>query len=171
MSNINIDDFLSSARKQFEYYKSLGDRSLAQVSDDASLFWSPNENSNSIAVIVQHQHGNMLSRWTDFLISDGEKNWRQRDQEFELYISDLSQLLLLWEEAWHCLFKALDQLDHQNFGEIIYIRNEAHSILGPIERQLCHYSYHIGQIVYLSKIVEHNWQSLTIAKGESIKFN
>lgn len=144
------NDYLISIKKLFLYYKKLGENAFNQISDEM-LFYADNENSNSIAVIVQHLSGNMLSRWTDFLISDGEKTWRNRDTEFEIQINDRTQLKKTWENGWQCLFNTIDPLTARDLNKIIYIRNEGHSVLEAINRQLAHYSYHIGQIVYVSK--------------------
>lgn len=166
-----VDNYLDSVKKQFEYYQSLGERTFAQVSDD-DLFWQENEDSNSIAVIVNHIHGNMLSRWTDFLSADGEKDWRQRDQEFEAIIKDREELLRKWKEGWSCLFTALSSVNEENFDQKIFIRNQAHTIVEAVNRQLAHYAYHIGQIVYIGKLRKYDaWNSLSIARGQSKQFN
>ncbi|RFS16505.1 DUF1572 domain-containing protein [Emticicia sp. C21] len=163
--------YLTSTRKQFEYYKMLGEKTFAQLSDE-QLFWQYNEESNSIAIIVKHLWGNMLSRWTDFLTSDGEKEWRQRDAEFENDIASRKELLIKWNEGWACLFKALDSLTIEDLSKEIYIRNEGHSVVEAINRQLAHYPYHIGQIVFIGKMVcDTNWTSLSIPKGNSQTFN
>lgn len=164
-------EFLNSAKKQFEYYKSVGEKTFDQL-DDKDLFWQCNESSNSIAIIVNHLWGNMKSRWTDFLTSDGEKEWRNRDVEFESVIKTKSELLDKWEDGWKCLFNALASVNEENFETKIYIRNQEHSILEAVNRQLAHYSYHVGQIAYIGKMVQGNeWVSLTIPKGESKVFN
>jgi len=166
-----IQNYLESSRKQFEYYKILGEKTFEQLSD-VQLFWSPNSESNSIATIVKHLWGNMLSRWTDFLTTDGEKEWRKRDEEFENDIHSRVELLDKWNEGWACLFNALEQINEHNIDSIIYIRNEGHSITDAINRQLAHYPYHIGQIVYIGKILQsENWKSLSIPKGNSNQFN
>lgn len=161
---------LQSIIKQFEYYKSLGEKTFAQV-DDNDLFFAHNENSNSIAVTVNHISGNMLSRWTDFLTSDGEKEWRNRDQEFESVIKTRDELLQKWNEGWTCLFEALGSVNEENFDTTVYIRNQAHTIMDAALRQLAHYAYHIGQIVYVGRILAKDWNSLSIPKGESKEFN
>ncbi len=165
------DGFLTSSQKQFEYYKMLGEKTFDQLSDE-QLFYQPNENSNSIAIIVNHIAGNMLSRWTDFLTADGEKEWRHRDQEFEDSIHSRTEMMDKWEEGWTTLFSALDSVNGHNFDSIIYIRNMGHSITEAINRQLAHYPYHIGQIVYLGKLLmDEKWASLSIPKGNSIAYN
>lgn len=158
--------------KLFKYYKQLGDKSIAQIKDNAALFWTPGTESNSIAVIVQHLSGNMLSRWTDFLNSDGEKEWRDRDQEFELYIETRTELIEYWEKGWTCLFRALDSVTQENKDELVYIRKKGHTIEEAVQRQLAHYAYHIGQIVYLARMITGSeWSSLSIAKGASAEYN
>ena len=166
-----MTDYLTSTRKQFEYYKMLGEKTFAQVSDE-QLFWQYNDESNSIAMIVKHLWGNILSRWTDFLTTDGEKEWRQRDAEFENDIATREELLNKWNEGWNCLFNALDNLTPDDLAKEIYIRNEGHSVVESINRQLSHYPYHIGQIVFIGKMVcDANWASLSIPRGNSKAFN
>lgn len=163
--------FLSSTRKQFEYYKMLGERTFDQLQED-DFFWQYNEESNSIAIIVKHLWGNMLSRWTDFLTSDGEKEWRNREEEFEADIKSKEELMAKWKEGWTCLFTALDSINEENFEQKIYIRNQAHTIVEAVNRQLAHYSYHLGQIVYLGRMIKGSeWKSLSIPKGKSKEFN
>ena len=118
-----MESYLESIKKQFSYYQSLGEKTFNQVSDE-SLFWQPNEESNSIAMIVKHLHGNMLSRWTDFLNADGEKEWRQRDQEFDNDIKDREELIQKWNEGWRCLFDAINPLRADQLEDIIYIRTD-----------------------------------------------
>ncbi|MEZ4721760.1 MAG: DUF1572 family protein [Flavobacteriales bacterium] len=164
-------EYLESVRKQFEYYQLLGDRTFSQVSDN-QLFLQVNEESNSIAIIVNHLWGNMMSRWTDFLTADGEKEWRKRDLEFEDVIKTREEMLAKWNEGWNCLFSALDSITQENFGSIIFIRNQGHSVVEAINRQLAHYSYHVGQITFLGKLhAGNNWQSLSIPKGGSASYN
>lgn len=165
------NSFITATRKQFEYYKMLGEKSFAQLTDE-QLFVKPNEESNSVAIIVTHLWGNMLSRWTDFLTSDGEKDWRNREAEFEIQSMDRKALLNLWEEGWQCLFRALDSLTPADLGKIIYIRNQGHTVTEAILRQLAHYPYHVGQIVFLAKwFTDTQWQSLSIPKGQSAQYN
>ena len=166
-----IENYLDSIKRQFEYYKTLGERTFDQL-DEESLFISPEEHSNSVAVIVNHISGNMKSRWTDFLNSDGEKEWRKRDEEFEDIIQTKTELLQRWNEGWTCLFTALNSINPGNFNTIIYIRNQGHTITEAINRQLAHYAYHIGQIVYMGKwLISENWKSLSIPKGNSVAYN
>ena len=163
--------FLISTRKLFEYYKSLGDKSIAQVTDE-EINWRPNEASNSIAHIVHHLSGNMLSRFTDFLHSDGEKPWRDREAEFEKGYVNKAEMLSAWEKGWDVLFKTIDDLRTGDLEKVVYIRNEGHTVLDALQRQLAHYPHHVGQIVYLAKMLRHeNWESLSIPKGGTQAFN
>lgn len=165
------NNYLTSVKKQFEYYKMLGDKTFSQLNDE-QLIWQHNPESNSIAIIVNHLRGNMLSRWTNFLTEDGEKTWRNREQEFEQVIESKTQLLQAWEKGWTCLFEALASVNENNFDQLIYIRNQGHSIVEAINRQLAHYSYHIGQIVYLGRLLQGSeWKSLSIPRGESTQYN
>ena len=155
----------------FRQYKTLADKAMEQITDE-EFFRLPDRESNSIAIIVKHVNGNLLSRWTDFLTSDGEKEWRDRDSEFELDKIDRNQLLQTWEKAWRCLFGTLEMLTEGDLGKIINIRNEPHSVLEAINRSLAHISYHVGQIVFLAKMFKsEQWQNLTIAKRKSREFN
>lgn len=164
-------EYIQSIKKQFEYFKLLGERTFVQL-DEKDFFWQYNIESNSIGIIVNHLWGNMLSRWTNFLTSDGEKEWRNRDLEFESVIKTKEELLSKWNEGWQCLFDALDSINEDNFDTKIYIRNQQHSIMDAFNRQFGHYSYHVGQIVYLGRMIKGNdWKALTIAKGKSDEFN
>jgi hypothetical protein len=165
------NNYLESAIKQFEYYKMLGDKTISQLPEE-KIFWQYNEESNSVATIVKHLHGNMLSRWTNFLSSDGEKEWRKRDEEFENIIEDGKQIINLWNEGWTCLFESLKSLTASDLDKIIYIRNQGHTVIEAINRQLAHYPYHVGQIVFIGKmILNENWQSLSIPRNQSAKYN
>lgn len=164
-------NYLESIQKQFQYYKSLGDKTFEQL-QEKDLFWQYNEASNSIAIIVKHLWGNMLSRWTDFLTTDGEKTWRDREAEFEADILDRDEMIAKWEAGWSCLFNALDTINNQNFDKPVYIRNQGHTIVEAINRQLSHYAYHVGQIVFIGRMIQdEQWKSLSIPKGESEKYN
>lgn len=157
--------------KRFGYYKMLGDQSFEQLSEE-EIFWQFNEESNSIAVVVKHIAGNMLSRWTNFLKEDGEKTWRNRDEEFLNTFKTKAEVLEYWEQGWKCLFHAMDQITEENLYATIYIRNEAHSVIDAVFRQLAHYPYHIGQIVYIAKMIKSNdWKTLSIARNKSGDFN
>jgi len=165
------NNYLESIRKQFDYYKMLGDKTIARLTEE-EIHWQYNEESNSIAIIVKHLWGNMMSRWTNFLTSDGEKKWRFRDKEFEPTIKNKKELLDKWEEGWDCLYKALDSVDEDNFDSVIYIRNMGHTIVEAFNRQLAHYSYHIGQMVFLGRMIQgEKWESLSIPKGKSTVYN
>ena len=164
-------NYLQSVGYEFRRYKKLGDKTFAQLSDD-ELIWRYSQEDNSIAQIVKHLAGNMLSRWTNFLDEDGEKEWRNRDQEFTDPPSSKEALLDVWEKGWNCLFNALDSIDESNFDSKVKIRTEPHSIVEAINRQLAHYASHVGQIVFLGKMLKgKNWVSLSIPKGESAAFN
>jgi hypothetical protein len=164
-------DFLTNTKTRFVYYKSLAEKAMLQISDE-HFFVQANEQSNSIANIVKHLTGNILSRWTDFLHTDGEKPWRNRDTEFENPIEDRPSMMIKWEEAWVCLFETLDALTAADLQKQILIRNEAHTVMDAILRQLAHYPYHVGQIVFLAKMLcEHPWISLSIPKGASEEYN
>ena len=166
-----MSSYLDSVKKQFGYYKTLGEKTFEQVPGE-KLFWQINEESNSIAMIVKHLNGNMLSRWTDFLTTDGEKEWRKRDQEFDNDINSKTELLVKWNEGWSCLFDALNSLTENDLEKNIYIRNMGHSVTEAINRQLAHYSYHIGQIVFIGKVIKNEeWNSLSIPKGKSQEYN
>lgn len=166
-----INHYIQSTIKQFQYYKSLGEKTFDQLEDE-ELFWQHNEQSNSIAIIVNHLVGNMLSRWTDFFTSDGEKSWRNRDLEFEPVINTRKELLDQWEKGWNCLFQALGNVNEKNFQQEVLIRNQKHSVVEAVNRQMMHYAYHIGQIVYVGRMIKGaNWQSLSIPKGDSNEFN
>lgn len=157
--------------KQFQYYKSLGDKTIEQL-EEAALFYQFNEDSNSIAIIIKHLHGNMVSRWTEFLTSDGEKEWRNRDGEFEIGVDTRDELMAMWESGWQCLFKALNGLTEADLQKIVYIRNQGHTVEEAIHRQLAHYPYHVGQLVYIGKMLcRKEWQSLSIPKNNSKGFN
>jgi hypothetical protein len=163
-------NYLDSAIKQFEYYKMLGDKTFAQIQDD-KLFWQFNEDSNSIATIVKHLTGNMLSRWTDFLTTDGEKEWRNRDAEFDNDITTKQDMLDKWEQGWKVFLDTLNSLKEEDLEKIVYIRNQGHTVLEAINRQLAHYPYHIGQIVFIGKMAAGQWNSLSIPKGNSQAYN
>jgi uncharacterized damage-inducible protein DinB len=166
-----LNSYLSSTIKQFEYYKSLGDKTIGQLSFE-DLQNEVAKDSNSIAIIVKHLVGNMLSRWTNFLSEDGEKEWRQRDEEFEDTFTSKEELLNTWQQGSNCLFNTLKLLSKNDLERIIYIRNQGHTVTEAINRQMMHYSYHIGQIVFLGKLIKgKDWQSLSIPKGGSKVYN
>ena len=163
--------FLESAKKQFLYYKMLGEKAINQLEDE-QLFISLNEETNSIAQIVKHLSGNMLSRWTDFLTLDGEKEWRDRDGEFVDTYQSKEELLENWNIGWDCLFNAINPLQPEQLSDIIYIRNEGHSVVEAINGQLAHYAYHVGQIVFYAKLLKKTeWESLSIPRNKSGDYN
>lgn len=163
--------YLEDVLPLFRYYKSLGDRAIAQVSDE-NLYRLPDEDSNSIAIIMKHVAGNSRSRWTDFLTSDGEKPNRDRDTEFVDPPSTRAALLQMWEAGWDCMFAALAGLKDSDLTRSVTIRGEKHSVLQAINRQVAHYAYHCGQIVLLAKHFQHReWKSLSVPKGGSAEFN
>ena len=165
------NQYLESAKKQFLYYKTLGEKAMEQLEPE-QLFVTVNEDANSIATIVKHLSGNMLSRWTDFLTTDGEKEWRNRDAEFQNDLKSKEEVLALWNKGWECLFTALSGLQPEQLLQIIYIRNEGHSVIEAINRQLAHYPYHVGQIVFYAKQLKNsNWESLSIPRNKSNSYN
>ena len=167
---INIQ-YLDSVKKQLLYYKTLGEKAINQLEPE-QLFVSINNDTNSIAVIVKHVSGNMLSRWTDFLSSDGEKEWRNRDDEFVNDFESKEAIMVAWNKGWECFFDALNSLKSEQLSSIIYIRNEGHTVLEAINRQLAHYPYHIGQIVFYAKqLKKEDWKSLSIPKNMSDNYN
>ncbi len=162
---------LENLIKLLEYYKSLGEKTFAQL-DDEEIHLEPADDANSIAIIVKHLWGNMTSRWTNFLTEDGEKEWRDRDTEFESTIKSRQEFDEKWEEGWSTFLGTLKSLKEEDLSRIVYIRNEGHTVLDAIHRQLAHYASHIGQIIYLGKIIKGSaWQSLSIPKGQSAAYN
>ena len=165
------EHYLIDIKKLFGYYKTLGEGAMKQV-PDKELFWQYEQNSNSIAIIVKHISGNMLSRWTDFLDSDGEKDWRERDSEFENTLESREELMDIWDKGWNCLFDTLNNLKPNDMQRTIYIRNTGHSVSEALNRQLAHYAAHVGQIIFIAKMISKgNWETLSIAKGASNDFN
>ena len=165
-------EYLQTVIRRVKYYKDLGDKTFEQLNSDADFHYQPNEESNSIAVIIQHITGNMLSRWTNFLTEDGEKEWRQRDDEFAIHSYTREQLLEIWEKGWKCFLDALQSLNEEDLLKTIYIRQEKLSAIDAINRQLAHYPYHIGQIVYIGRMIkDHSWKNLSIPKGQSKQYN
>lgn len=163
--------FLQSAIKQFADYKLLADRTFAQL-EEQDFYFTPDSANNSLAVNITHLHGNMLSRWTNFLTEDGEKEWRKRDEEFESTTLSKNELLQLWEDGWTVLFNTLGALLPEELDHTVYIRTKPLKVIEAIHRQLTHYAYHVGQIVFIGKHIKgENWQSLSINKGESKIYN
>jgi len=163
--------YIEDALSLFRFSKSLAERAMAQVTDEQLLLTLDAE-ANSIAIIVKHMAGNMRSRWTDFLTSDGEKPDRDRDTEFVDPPAMRAELLRLWEDGWNRLFAAIDPLTEADLSRTITIRGEAHSVLQAINRQLGHVAYHVGQIVLLAKHFAYDhWQSLSVPRNQSAEFN
>ncbi|MDC6367037.1 MULTISPECIES: DUF1572 family protein [Flavobacteriaceae] len=165
------ENYLSNVKFEFHRYKTMGDKTFAQLSEE-DIYWKYQETDNSIAIIVKHMVGNMLSRWTNFLTEDGEKSWRNRENEFLGPFASKTEMLSAWEKGWTCLFNALENVKSSNFETKIKIRNEEHTIIEAVNRQLAHYSSHVGQIVLLGKMIKGSgWKSLSIPKGGSEAFN
>ncbi|WP_299104764.1 DUF1572 family protein [uncultured Tenacibaculum sp.] len=165
------NSYLNSVKKQIRYYKSLGDKTFDQLTQE-QLFHQVNEESNSIAIVTKHIAGNMLSRWTNFFIEDGEKDWRNRDEEFINTFHSKEEMLAYWEKGWSVFLNTIESLKNEDLERIIYIRNQGHTVVEAINRQICHYPYHIGQIVFLGKILKNeSWKSLSIPKNASKAYN
>lgn len=163
--------FLEESIQAFRSMKKLADRAMAQL-DDSRFYIMPDPLSNSIEIMIGHMYGNMISRWTDFLTSDGEKATRDRDGEFEAKGLPRAELLALWEEGWAVLFSALEALQPEDLLRTVTIRGEPHTVIGAVQRQVSHYAYHVGQIVYLAKhLAGDRFQTLSIARGQSKSFN
>lgn len=162
---------LHTVKRIFEQYKLLAEKAIAQM-DDEDLKWKANEDSNSVVNIMKHMWGNMLSRWTDFLTTDGEKTWRKRDEEFEDENMTTADQMQRWEEGWRCVFAAIGELTEADLVKTVYIRNEPHTVSDAIMRQIAHYAYHVGQIVYIAKERSRKeWNSLSIPRNKSAAFN
>lgn len=165
------DGFLTDIVKRFTSYKDLGEKAFAQL-DEQDFFYQPSPASNSIAVIVQHLHGNMVSRFTNFLTEDGEKSWRKRDEEFEKVTTTRAEVLGIWHEGWERVFGTIHALQPEDLTKTIYIRSEPLTVYDALLRQLAHYPYHVGQIVFIGKMIKDNaWHSLSIPKKQSAQFN
>lgn len=166
-----MNQFITSTRKLLQYYKGLGEKAIDQIEDE-HINWKPNEASNSIALIVHHLSGNMLSRFTDFLISDGEKPWRNREAEFEVGYPTKAEMMEAWAKGWSKVFETIDQLREEDLEKVIYIRNEGQTVMEALQRQLAHYPHHIGQLLYIGKMIKGDaWKSLSIPRGQSADFN
>ena len=164
-------NYIDSARSEFTKLKALGDKAFAQL-ENADFHYKPDVESNSIALIIQHISGNMISRWTDFLTTDGEKSTRNRDKEFEEHEQNKETLLGEWEKGWAVFTDTLNSLYGDDMVKEVTIRGEKHTVIQAINRQLTHYGYHIGQIVYLAKHIRSSeWKTLSIAKNKSEEFN
>ena len=163
--------YLADSLAVLRYYKRLGDKAIEQVSEE-ELALAPDRESNSVATIVKHMAGNMRSRWRDFLTSDGEKPDRNRDGEFEDPPRSRAEVTAMWEEGWNCVFGALGPLTDSDLGRTVHIRGEAHSVMQAINRQLAHYAYHVGQIVFVAKHFRSTeWKTLSVARNRSSEFN
>jgi hypothetical protein len=163
--------YLDSVQKRLLYYKMLGDKTLDQLTGE-QLHWQPPGDPNSIYLVIKHIHGNMLSRWTDFLTSDGEKPTRNRDREFEEDTATKAQVLAMWTAGWDCMMQAIGSLTETDLEKTVYIRSEPHSVVDAINRQVSHIPYHVGQIVYIGKMIQgNNWESLSIPRGQSQQYN
>jgi hypothetical protein len=172
MSQFNpAENFLDSALRELRAYKKLGDKSIERLNEE-EMHWHPSPESNSMAILIKHMAGNMRSRWTDFLTSDGEKADRNRDTEFEDDGDSKEKLIQLWENGWNILFSALEPLSPGMVSNHVIIRQQPLTIIEAICRQLTHYAYHVGQMVYLAKqIKDADFESLSIPKGKSVEFN
>jgi hypothetical protein len=167
-----MNHFLETSIKVLKDYKSLGDKAIAQIHTDTEIHWKPAGESNSMAIIIRHLHGNMISRWTDFLTSDGEKPSRMRDNEFMDTRETKEELMRLWEDGWTRLFYALNPLTEEDIMKTVLIRNEPHTVMQAIIRQIAHYCNHVGQMIFLAKqIRDTEWQTLSIPKNKSAEFN
>jgi hypothetical protein len=165
------NNYINSVKNQFNQYKVLAEKAIDQVPDE-KIDWQYNPETNSIAIIVKHLAGNMVSRFTDFYNSDGEKKWRDRDAEFENEKLSRERLKALWDEGWDCLFQVLNGLSVADLSKVVIIRNEEHTVVEAINRQLTHYAYHIGQIIFIAKMaLDNQWKTLTIPKKASREFN
>lgn len=157
-------EYLKTVNQRFTEAKLTAEKALEQLTE-SELFWSPNEESNSVAIIIKHMSGNMVSRWTDFLTTDGEKPYRNRDDEFVGDIKTKEQIMELWQLGWDTFLTALKDIDEEHLLKTVTIRNEPHSVIEAIERQMYHYSYHVGQIIYIAKNLKSNdWKTLTIPR-------
>lgn len=171
MAHEFTNSYIADAIRVFRMYKRLGEGALGQTPDEA-LTTALDSESNSIAIIVKHMAGNMRSRWTDFLTTDGEKADRHRDTEFESPAATRAELMGQWEVGWKCVFDALEPLTEADLGRTVLIRNEPHSVMQAVNRQLAHYSYHVGQIVFLAKhFASDHWTTLSVPRGKSAEIN
>mgnify|MGYP000891907867 FL=1 len=164
------ETYLKAVRERFKTIKADGDKAIAQL-DIEQLHWAFNEESNSIAVIVKHVSGNMISRWTDFLTTDGEKTTRNRDEEFIDSIDTKEELLTIWEKGWQVFLDSLLSLNEVDLMTPVFIRGQQHTVIDAIERQMAHYAAHVGQIIYVGKQIKgEEWKTLSIPRGQSQLF-
>lgn len=165
------NEYLTVTIRRLKYYKGLAEEAFSQL-EEKDFHFLPSSESNSIAIIVQHMAGNMLSRFTNFLTEDGEKEWRQRDDEFEIHNYSKEHILDIWENGWTCVFKAIDSLKADDLLKTITIRKEPLTVIDAINRQLAHYPYHVGQIISIAKMIrDKSWKNLSVPKGQSKQFN
>lgn len=164
-------EYLATAIKRMKYYKDLGEKTFEQL-EEKDFHFQPSSESNSIAVIVQHMTGNMLSRWTNFLTEDGEKEWRDRDDEFAMHQFSKQQIIDQWNKGWNCFLQAVESLTENDLLKTVSIRQEQLSVIDAINRQMAHYPYHIGQIVFIGRLIKNKeWKNLSIPKGQSQVYN
>ncbi|MBS1629907.1 MAG: DUF1572 family protein [Bacteroidetes bacterium] len=165
-------EFISLTIARLKEYKSLAEKAMGQLNDEELLRAPNDESANCVVILVKHLHGNMLSRWTHFLTEDGEKSWRQRDNEFLFEPLSRTRLMELWEEGWACYLGAMESLEEADLLKTVFIRTQPHSVTDAIQRQLMHYSYHLGQLVLFCKQEKlSSWKSLSIPKGGTASFN
>ena len=165
------EEYLDTVIRRVKYYKELAEKTFDQL-NDKDMHFQPNAESNSIAIIVRHIAGNMLSRWTNFLTEDGEKKWRQRDDEFEVHNLSKQEIIDYWQKGWDCFLDSLVSLKEDDLLKTVYIRDEALTAVDAINRQLAHYPHHIGQILYIGKIIKNDqWKTLSIPRGKSQSYN
>ncbi len=166
-----MESYISSVERQLLYYRKLAEETISQLTY-SQICWRADEEANSIAIIMNHMAGNMRSRFLDFLCSDGEKSWRDRDAEFEPQDVPLSQLLDMWNDAWDCVISTLKKITISDLERIVYIRNEGHTVVEAVNRQVAHYAYHVGQIVFIGRMLKGlSWQCLSIPRGRSTDYN
>lgn len=171
MDNSPAKLFLDEALKTFRSYKKLGEKAFEQLNDE-EFFAQIDEESNSVAVIIKHMAGNMISRWTDFLTTDGEKPDRHRDAEFVAGEETRDEIMARWERGWRAVFAAIEPLQAEDVTRTVFIRGEAHTVVKAIDRQIAHYAYHVGQIVFLAKhLKSKDWKSLSVPRNRSAEFN
>lgn len=171
MATQMIHNYHADAIQSFRNYKKLAERAIEQISDK-EFFAIIDKESNSVAIIVKHIAGNLHSRWRDFLSSDGEKPDRDRDAEFEMVADTRESLMEFWESGWQTLFDNIEPLTVEDFSKTIVIRGEPHTIVEAINRQLTHYAYHVGQIVFLAKHLKSaDWETLSVPRNRSAQFN
>ncbi len=164
-------EYLDTVIRRLKYYKELGEKTFEQL-EEKDFHYQPSSESNSIAIIVQHIAGNMLSRFTNFLTEDGEKDWRHRDDEFEVHNYSKQQVIDFWNKGWSCCLATLELLTESDLEKTVYIRKEPLTVVDAINRQLAHYPYHIGQIIFIAKMIkDKEWKNLSIPKSHSLQYN